>query len=279
MSDLRDEIVKRISETKAELSRLNGLLGEISPMDQPVAVTMEDLCAEKFEWAWILGGQIGRSTIGMLIADPHVGKSTLMLQLCLAFATGSNTLGWKVETPHRVLYCFAEGARALVAERIKACAKTSGVTVPPTGFVQAPIFDDFNVKSPGFRRLIEDTRPDFCVLDALGYFGSGFDENSAVDWKKAMMIPLRELSAEFNVAFAIVHHKGKEKEDRRGWQTGRGTSAMYADVDWYWRLEAEDGDGNEMKRVLTVDKNKYGVSGQRVLLTFNKPGAFFDWRV
>lgn len=273
-----DLIRQKLVTLRAETAEFEGMLSELEPAAaedpaEPMAVLARDATAHD----WLLGGVIGKGTLGMIVADPHVGKSTLMIQVCLALAAGQNALGWRIATPRTVLYCFAEGARALVAERIRACARTSGIgTIPPTGFVQAPAFSDFYVTTPGFRRLIERVRPDFAVLDALGYFFPG-NENSAVEWKRDMVAPLMRLAADFGTAFCIVHHQAKESEFRTGWQKLRGTVAMYADSDWFWRLEGVPGEGNEGKRLLIVDKNKFGVSGQRVPLTFDKPGAYFSW--
>ena len=278
-----EEMVRAaIREKRGDIAVLEEQLLELrGDGGEPPAIPIpEFLLAEAAtEHEWLVGGLIGRGAIGMIVADPHVGKSTLAIQLCLALASGHNTLGWRVAKPRRVLYCFAEGARALVAERIRASAKSSGIesAVPPIGFVQAPCFTDFNVGSAGFRRLIEHTKPEFAVLDALGYFGGGFDENSAVEWKVRMMVPLRALTQEFGTSWLIIHHQVKENPDRKGWQKGRGTSAMFADVDFYLRLEGVDGDGNESKRLLLIDKNKHGASGSKIKLEFDKPGAFFSW--
>jgi len=264
---------KAIAELEEGLSDLRGDSGEA------VAIPMPEFVTEPSEHQWLVGGLVGQGATGMLVADPHVGKSTLALQLCLALAAGHNTLGWRIAEPKRVLYAFAEGARALVAERIRACAKSMGMAaIPTSGFVQAPCFSDFDVTSLGFKRLIESTKPDFAVLDALGYFFRG-DENSAVEWKQKMMAPLRALTQKFGTSFLVIHHQTKVSETRQGWQKGRGTSAMFADVDFYLRLEPVEGEGNELKRLLIIDKNKFGASGQKIKLEFNKAGAFFDWLV
>lgn len=275
-----DAAKKKIAELEAEAAEIKQLLRDLEPTTgKPKTVPMPDLVAEKFDWNWVIGGLVGRGTTGMIVADPHVGKSTLAIQLCLAIAAGHNTLGWRITEPHRVLYAFAEGARALVAERIKACAASSGMSIiPPTGFVQAPCFADFDVTSDGFRDLIAEARPDFAVLDALGYFFRG-DENSSMEWKAKMMVPLRKLTEEFGTSFCIIHHQVKDSDTKKGWQKGRGTSAMFADVDWYVRMETKEGEGNESTRILVVDKNKHGASGQKIALSFDKQNAFFDWRV
>lgn len=280
-----EELIRaKIQDHKREIADLEEALGEIRGGDgEPPAIPMPEFLAAEanVDHEWLVGGLIGQGATGMLVADPHVGKSTLAIQLCLAAASGHNTLGWRIAKPRRVLYCFAEGARALVAERIRACARSSGIasSVPPIGFVQAPCFTDFNVGSEGFRRLIDHTKPDFAVLDAIGYFGGGFDENSAVEWKAKMMVPLRQLTQEFGTTWLLIHHQVKENPDRKGWQKGRGTSAMFADVDYWLRLEGVEGEGNESKRILHVDKNKHGASGQKIHLVFDKQGAFFRWAV
>jgi len=273
---LKADLDRRIADTKSELARLNEMLAEISGGDgEPEYVPVADLVKEQHDWAWLVGGVVGKGTTGMLVADPHVGKSTLAIQLCLGLAAGHNTLGWRVERPARVLYAFAEGARALVAERARTCMKSMGMPKPPSSaFVQAPCFSDFDVTSPGFRRLISQTKPDFAVLDALGYFFKG-NENSAVEWKQQMMAPLRELTNAHGTTFLIIHHQTKESEFRKGWQKGRGTSAMFADVDFYFRLEYAGEDVTANERILYIDKNKYGSSGYSVNLIFDKAGACF----
>jgi len=138
-------------------------------------------------------------------------------------------------------------------------------------------------------RIIRAAKADLVVLDTLGYF-SGSDENDSLAWKKNVMAPLRAYCAEFGCSFVINHHPRKSAADGTGnrWEQGRGTSAMFGDVDHYFtmskvpladhekQLPEETRVRLEQRREFHVEKSKYSADGWSLQLEFWKPRGNFE---
>jgi RecA-family ATPase len=108
-------------------------------------------------------------------------------------------------------------------------------------------------------------------LDTLGYFAT-FDENDASEWKQRVMTPLRGLVAKHGCSFMLVHHLNKDSK-AAGWKKGRGTAAMFGDVDAYIRLDQAKPE--EPYVMMYVDKNKYAPV-MSIPLTFDGVNAVFE---
>ena len=80
--------------------------------------------------------------------------------------------------------------------------------------------------------------------------------------------------ARYGCTFLLVHHQVKATINRTGWQKARGTSAMFADLDFFWQLEPVEGDDVGTARNLVQSKNKYGQT-QRWDLRFDAAAARF----
>lgn len=276
MTDLEEKLESEIREHESAAAELRTMLADLRGTDtNPPEMPLPDFLAKKTEVRWLVGGLIGQGSLGFLVGDSHTGKTCLAVQLALHLSVGKAFVGWHVPQPSRCLYAFAEGARELVRTRIETAANTIGCGVPQDFWVQSESFRDFEIKRGGVARLIERTKPHFVILDTLERF-SRHDENSASEWKRDVLDPLSRLIHEYGCSIMLIHHSGKESELRKGWQRARGTSAMYADVDFWFRLEAENGIIDN-SRTLHVDKSKFGISGTASRLTFDKQAAVMRW--
>lgn len=221
---------------------------------EEIPVSYHEALAEKTEIPWLAGGFLASQTINMLVADPGVGKTALAVQMSLLFAAGRGVLGYKVPKPLQCLYVAAEGSRpAWIARMGTAARKLEIGTEGLMAFVNPPDMKSFQIGSAGLDQMISNTMPDLVFLDTLGYFAV-FDENDASEWKQRVMIPLRSIVSKHGCSFVLVHHLNKDSR-ADGWKKGRGTTAMFGDVDAYIRLDQPEPD--EPFVTLYVDKNKY----------------------
>jgi predicted ATP-dependent serine protease len=257
----------------SEVDRLNGLIAEISPPGKRF-VNLSEFLSEQYDFSWLVGGLLARGALAMLVADTGLGKSTLMAQLTLCLVHARSFLGSRIQEPARVLMIQAEGARGAFQGRMNSATRALGLTERDAWdkwFIQAHDFDDFRIGGPGLEAIVKDSKPDLVILDTLGYFAK-FNENDAVEWKQRVAIPLRRLSNDVGTSFILVHHPPKETEVNKGNRDARGTSAMRADCDHFWRLDQVKGQPS--LRELVVMKNRYGIA-MTVELAFDAQNAIF----
>lgn len=201
-------------------------------------------------------------------------NTTCLVQIALCLAAGRDPFdNAHVARAVPVLYLAAEGSRAAFQNRVRTAANSLAIPNSVNWYVQDKGVSSFNVASPEFESMVRRSKAGMAILDTIGYFWKG-DENSAVEWKAGIMVPLRKLVGKYGTTFLLVHHQVKASQDRKGWQKGRGTSAMFADLDFYLRMEPVEGDVTCARRTLYQDKNKYGVT-QRWDLTFDAHSARF----
>jgi RecA-family ATPase len=260
----RDRLLERVKE-------LNTCLDELSPTDGPCVSTYREFMAETVGFEWLVGGLLARQTVTMLVADPGLGKSTLMAELSLSLATGRAFLNCPATAPAKVLMLQAEGSRAAFRHRVQTAQLAMGVTEPATWFIQAPHFFDFQIGSRGLERLIKDSGAELAILDTIGYFAR-FKENDAEEWREKVMVPLRKLIDETGVSIILVHHQPKITDANKEAREGRGSGAMLGDVDHFWKLEKVRDEKDQ--RELVIRKNKYGAE-PTIRLAFDKQNALF----
>lgn len=118
--------------------------------------------------------------------------------------------------------------------------------------------------------MIQECRPGLVVLDTVGLFHEG-EENSATDWKKYVVKPLRRIIEATGTAFILLHHFGKPSEGRTGGHRVRGSSAIKGDVDTLLLLEPAKSSGD--LRVLAFDKIKNGPPLDSIVVRFDGEGA------
>jgi RecA-family ATPase len=220
---------------------------------------------------WLVGNLIAAGTTTMLVAESGLGKTTMLTQLTISLSTGKQFCGMHCHGPTRTLTVAAEGARFAYRSRFIETCKSLNVAASEVNdwYIHPPNLSDYQLGSAGLRDMIRSCKPGVVILDTLGYFHHG-DENDATEWKRYVMQPIRKLTEEFGCAFVLVHHTGKDME-----KGGRGTSAQVADVDHYFILEHPNGT-SELYRELYVRKNKYGRGGQRIPMRFDADRAVFS---
>ncbi len=75
------------------------------------------------EFDRVLGGGLAQGSVVLLTGEPGVGKSTLLMQMCIRLATGKQDIGRDGKTPE-ILYISAEEVIEQVADRAKRIGKS-----------------------------------------------------------------------------------------------------------------------------------------------------------
>jgi RecA-family ATPase len=261
-----DPMVEQLRADRAaalkDIEKIDGLLSRLEggDADEPMTTDLGGFMGESLlDWEWLFGGVVPTGSTGMLAGDPKSGKSTLITQMALCLAAGRDPFyDCRVSRAGRILYIAAEGARAAYQNRVRTAASSLGISLSRNEatrwFIQKQKVSDYMLGSAGLHRMVAETKPDLLVLDTLGYFHRG-NENDATDWKRHVMHPCRALTAEFGCAVLLVHHQTKESAERKGAQRVRGTTAMTGDCDYLLQLDNVPGD--DEKKVLQLSLTKY----------------------
>lgn len=272
----RARIDAEIAAAKTRLRELEELADEFAPTpENDIPVNLPQFLGEPAtDFEWLLGGEIAKGTIGLLMGEPKQGKTTLAVQLSLSIAAGKDFLGRYVYQT-RTLYLAAEGARGAFQSRVRTAATTLGVEDSAvTWHVQPHGFTDFVLTGSKFRRLIDRSRAGFIVLDTYPLFAQQpYNVDDASEWLSKILLPLRHITIDTGCTFLLVHHMGKGG-DKTGWKKVLGTTRQFGDTDFFWRFEAHDEEPTQ--RVLYVDGNKYAEAADPTVLEFRKKEAAYS---
>lgn len=278
----KEDLLRQVSGIDADLC---DLAGEVDPAFAPVHA--RDFVRESGDFEWIVGSLIAEGSVTMVAAEPRQGKTTLLVQMALCLGSGVRFLDFNVPRPARVMYMLAEGSRHAFRARFRTACESLRVDPDRVDWWIQPAGEmDFHLRGNAVERLVANSGAKLIILDTLGYFHGG-DENDASEWKRRVMAPLRAMVERYRCSFVLVHHYGKAVPGRSRWERGRGSSAMFGDVDHWLGLERveltreeearSDAEKDRLlqRRELFVEKNKYGLDDYSVRLEFWKPRGTF----
>jgi RecA-family ATPase len=263
---LRADLCREKAEYESKLAAVNEDLATLSGETEgraPVVSLAEFRNENLSDFIWLVNGSLTHGAVAMLAADAGLGKTTLLVQLSLCLSAGIDPFpGMTIPRPEPTLYIAAEGSRGAFQGRVEAARKALGISPGIGWFLQKERTTDYQIGGATLEAMVSKSKAALVILDTIGFFWSG-DENSAVEWKQGVMIPLRNLTAKYGCAFMLVHHHGKESEHRKGWQRARGTIAMYADLDAFYQLDlVESEPPTPWRRLLVQTKNRFGMTGE-----------------
>ena len=191
---------------------------------------------------WLVRGWLPEQGVASLVGESNVGKSFLMLQLCVSIAQGWDWLGFAVEQG-AALYVAAEGGFGMKA-RMAAIAEHYGASLDhaPCGVVTEGL--DLRSSSKDADRVIAAAREfatrvgqplKLVVLDTLARMMAGGDENSSVDMGSLINSAAR-IAEETGALVVLVHHTGKDAS-----KGARGHSSLRAAMDAQVIVEKRNG--------------------------------------
>lgn len=177
------------------------------------AITASDLQRKTFEpLRYVLPGYIPEGAT-LLVGRPKLGKSWLVLDLCIAIATGRATLGTVQPATGDVLYLALEDGERRLQRRMATLLSAAAAAWPSrlTLATQWKRADD-----GGLADIIDWCRsvpkPTAVVIDALDQFRS-LRSGQGAGQLYAAVAQLQRIADEHGIAVIIVHHDRKASAD------------------------------------------------------------------
>lgn len=196
---------------------------------------MREMCEEYTPPDWLIPGLLERRQHAILFGEPGVGKSAILIDICLRLAAGMPVHGVTANGGRRVgvLYIANEG-RGGIKRRVPAWVQRQGYDLAEPPDLPLALLDeqvlvdedgiaDLQATLTGFEEAY-GVPCDLCIVDTLASSFTGESENSAQDVTRH--INLLNLLAEAGPAILEVHHSGHGNKERM-----RGSSALKGAVD------------------------------------------------
>ena len=206
------------------------------------------------------------NTLLLIYGEPKARKTFLLSNMMLAIATGKTFAGFVIPRPEKVLLLSAEGGRVPALERIRKMSEAINLDLGENFKIVADcrlnLLNPENVNT--LRNTIIAVQPKVVGLDPLSKFHDG-DENSSQEMTRVFHV-IRELSAEYGVAFVVVHHKGKNRS-----KTSRGSSVITAEYDSAISIEKAI---NRIEHSVSFDMRHVATPNDRKL-TFDETSFWF----
>ena len=181
------------------------------------------------EDAWLIQSLWSAQAVGVIGGTPKCGKTWLALEIAVAVASGRPCLGqFAVRRPGPVLVYAAEDPPPQVRERLENLARARGADFEGLEvhlIVEASMRLDRLEDHRRLHKTLARYRPRLLVLDPWVRLQRAH-ENDATE-VSAILARLRELSRQYELAIALVHHARKDAADDPG-QSLRGSSDFHA---------------------------------------------------
>lgn len=250
-----------------------------APTTPPLIMTLAEFLAEKSDPRplFIGKGILPRAGIMVFAGRWGLGKSKLLVNLCLSLAMGHSYLNFEIDAPVPVLYLLAEGPRDFFRLGLaQALGNIKGSKQLPITVLGSYIFPQVDGE-PSLRQAITDSGASVVVLDTYRYFFEKHQsENDNSDVKKNVFMPLLRLARELNVSFILVHHDGKPTDNKYGGDAIRGASAFSADADTVLRLTATRAQEASKQCTLEFAKVRHGARPAPLHLSADYEAGTFE---
>lgn len=259
------------------------------PLEPGFYASLADFDAAEFETADDVMIGVRRRQVTLFLSVTNAGKTTIMLNHCLAAAAGRKfdpLLPDALERPLKVVYFDAESTADELQRDIKTMLRTIGgrdeALVNFIPVVEATVKGSpLNLSDPAHfeyvRRFLQHVKPDIAVFDTISSLFTLFNENDNAEVARKVSKPLKELATAGKCAAVASHHIGKRGEslgDEEEAYLGRGASAFGALARSVFTLKKEKALGNGYVR-LSLPKAK-GTIFEPVTLRLDFSKRTFD---
>jgi hypothetical protein len=195
---------------------------------------------------WLAYPVIPRGRAISLFAPAKAGKSTVVLAVAAAVATGKPILGLKPVEPVDVLYLDYEMTQADLYERLIELGYTQDDDMSHLHYALLPSLPPLDTieGARAVLTLVDATNAELVIVDTFGRAVEG-DEDSA-DTVRAFYRHTGLTLKARGVTYLRTDHSGKDVNKGQ-----RGSSAKNDDVDLVWKLqrtETKDGQGITLTR-------------------------------
>lgn len=212
---------------------------------------------------------VRRRQVTIFASVTSVGKTTIMLNHCLAAAGGQSwlpLLPTAPERPLKIVFIDAESTDDELKKDTMTMLDTIGnESLVVENFI--PVVDAqiegeaLNLSNPKHfaqvKRFLQYHQPDIAVFDTVSALFTLYSENDNAEVVRKVIRPLKELAVAGNCAVWASHHIGKAGESDQAEEAyrGRGASAFGANVRGVITLKKEKERGEGYVR-LALGKSK-----------------------
>jgi hypothetical protein len=207
--------------------QLQQIFGVPQATPRPRSISAAALPAIPPKRKWLHGTDVARGAVSLLVAPGARGKSTWLLTLALACASGRSIFDDRVfGGPLRVLYINAEDSTNEIGLRLRAAMTHHGLTDADVAGLQVAGVDTLQLTllaaDRGQPRLneidwkalvaeIDEVRPDMLIIDPLVSLmgGVSLNDNSAAALAMGQFV---RIAAQKNLGIVIAHHAAKNRE-------------------------------------------------------------------
>jgi hypothetical protein len=199
---------------------------------------------------WLVRNLVLDGGIGLIGAEPKIGKTWIATEIAVAVASGTPVFGKYAAKPGRVMYFYTEDMREAVRSHLLALCAGRGMSpraVASTLYCQ-PRGRSIDLSKPDdVARLVASARVaggcKLMVLDPLRNVHEGEEDSS--DSMAVVFKHVRLISVLLGCTVLLVHHAKKASEatrNQRPGQTMRGSGAIHGFVDSGIYLRERRGD-------------------------------------
>ena len=184
---------------------------------------------------WLAYPLIPKGRAISLYAEAKQGKSTVVLAVAAAVATGRPVLGHRVAEPVDILYLDYEMTGADLRERLEELGYGIEDDLTRLHYALLPSLPPLDTIQGAYaiKELVEKTKAEWVIFDTFGRSVEG--EEDSADTVRAFYRHTGLLLKSMGVTYLRTDHAGKNVE--RG---QRGSSAKNDDVDVVWQLKRVD---------------------------------------
>lgn len=187
--------------------------------------------------------------LGLLVAKPKIGKSWMILDLCLSVAAGEPFLGYQTNQ-HGTLYLALEDG--LVSAKDRILKVTNGKPVPPAARInfEASRLDEGLLDELG---ALLDENPDIkliCIdtLSMVKPMERAYDNAYSADYR--FMGQLKKFADDRGICIILVHHTSKRRTDD-SFDAINGSTGLMGASDFSMILSKPDRSENEATLSIT----------------------------
>lgn len=207
--------------------------------------------------------------LGLLVAKPKIGKSWMILDLCLSVAAGEPFLGYRTHQ-HGTLYLALEDGEGRLQDRMNKVLHGKAVPKAARFSITASRMDDGLIDELS---TVLDANPDIrlvCIdtLSKVRPKEKAFENAYTADY--AYMGALKEFADSRGICVLLVHHTSKRRTDD-SFESINGSTGIMGASDY--TIILNKGDRNEEDATLSVTGRD--IEQQEQVVRFDK--ASFRW--
>jgi hypothetical protein len=227
---------------------------------------------------------------GLVIGIGSVGKTTLLLDICVALTAGRPfaPIIPAGNQPKRILFIDFEGPDFKLQKHVRLIRQALTPTENALVGKNLHLVVEPEIKGQPWRMtdrqsllnlaaFIKQKQIDLVIVDTLSQAAQLRDENSNAEVQQKIVLPIRRLVRHCDVAMLMVHHEGRGKNQDGAHDTqyrGRGATSLM-DASRY-QISAIPADKNIREIIKVINSKNKGEGFEPVTLVLDKNTRWFS---